>query len=37
MIELGADAAIAVSLELVADRLHPANDLGIIETRTGAS
>ena len=31
--QLGADAAIAVSLKLVADRLHAADDLGIIEMR----
>src|SRR5271163_1047685 len=33
MAKLGADSPIAVSLELVADRLHATDDLGIIERR----
>src|SRR5580704_8148702 len=33
MSQLGADAPIAVSLELITDRLHVADDLGVIGTR----
>jgi hypothetical protein len=33
MTKIGADASIAVSLELVADSLHVTNDLGVIDLR----